>query len=142
MRLWHYKMIPHLPCKQLLSQWRELSAIVGAIKKNGTPNHILVNKIMDYDTSHLSAYTRLVIKEFGARRFKVSKSVEDKILSFCNPKMQCDYIYPGWHTNRYFRQCMANLQEKWDCGGMTDQEWFTLLRGYKEIIGKEFDISC
>ena len=35
--------------KQLIAQWRECSAIAGNIVKLGFPNHILVNKIMDYD---------------------------------------------------------------------------------------------
>ena len=29
MRLWHYKLIPYLPKKQLVSQWRECIAIMG-----------------------------------------------------------------------------------------------------------------
>ena len=43
MRLWHIDLISVLPREQLVAQWRELSAIAGAIQKKGTPNHILVN---------------------------------------------------------------------------------------------------
>ena len=49
MRLWHTKLIKALPNMHLQSQWRELSAIAGAIQKNGTPNHVLVNFVLDYD---------------------------------------------------------------------------------------------
>lgn len=37
MRLWHKDFIKALPREQLVTQWRELSAIAGAIQKNGTP---------------------------------------------------------------------------------------------------------
>ena len=47
MRLWHKDMISILPREQLVAQWRELSAIASNIQTKGTPNHILVNKIMD-----------------------------------------------------------------------------------------------
>lgn len=43
MRLWHKDFIKALPREQLVAQWRELSAIAGAIQKSGTPNHILVS---------------------------------------------------------------------------------------------------
>ena len=52
MRLWHITLIKILPREQLVAQWRELSSIAGAIQKNGTPNHILVNFVLDYDYDH------------------------------------------------------------------------------------------
>ena len=48
MRLWHKDLIDVLPNGQLLGQWRECCAIARNIKAKGTPNHLLVNKIMDY----------------------------------------------------------------------------------------------
>lgn len=33
MRLWHIDLIPVLPREQLVAQWRECSAIAGAILK-------------------------------------------------------------------------------------------------------------
>ena len=51
MRIWHTQLIKVLPREQLIAQWRELSAIAGAIIKNGTPNHILVNFVLHYPFS-------------------------------------------------------------------------------------------
>ena len=48
MRLWHKDLIAFLPRKQLLGQWRECCAIARNIAVNGTPNHVLVNKVLDY----------------------------------------------------------------------------------------------
>ena len=60
MRLWHKDMISILPREQLVAQWRELSAIAGNIQTKGTPNHILVNKIMDYPLNHFVTYAAAV----------------------------------------------------------------------------------
>ena len=52
MRVWHTDLIKVLPREQLVAQWRELSSIAGAIQKNGTPNHILVNFVLEYNYDH------------------------------------------------------------------------------------------
>lgn len=37
-----------------------------------------------------------------------------------------DDIFRDWHNNRYYWQCFYNLEEKYDCGGITDEEWETI----------------
>ena len=32
-------------------------------------------------------------------------------------------IFGDWHNDRYLMQCYYNLQEKHDCGGISDDEW-------------------
>ena len=71
MRLWHWKLIPVLPRQQLLGQWRECCLIAKSIKENGTPNHILVNPIMDYPMAHFITYSRLVFDEMDRRDYSV-----------------------------------------------------------------------
>ena len=61
MRLWHKDLISVLPREQLVAQWRELSAIAGAIQKNGTPNHILVNFVLDYGWNHFISYAYYIL---------------------------------------------------------------------------------
>jgi uncharacterized protein (TIGR02328 family) len=141
MRLWHYEIIPYLPQKQLISQWRELSAIVGSIIKKGTPNHLLVNKVMDYSYSHLREYTEIIMNEMLTRNYKPSIIVKNKIINFCEKytkDTKVDILYPDWHNRRYLNQCMYNLQEKYDCGGITQSEWDKLLDGYNKITGEFF----
>lgn len=130
MRLWHKDLIKFLPRQQLLSQWRELSAIVGSIQKNGTPNHILVNKVLDYPLTHFEAYTILIDKEMVKRGYKVADSVRDKIYNFCYNSRNTavndityEELYSGWHNERYLKQCILNLEEKFDCNGITESEW-------------------
>ena len=70
MRLWHKDLIPVLPREQLIAQWRELSAIAGAIQKKGTPNHILVNFILDYDYDNFISYAAEVREEITNRGYR------------------------------------------------------------------------
>lgn len=139
MRMWHKDLISYLPRKQLLSQWRELSAIVGSIQKHGTPNHILVNNVLNYPLTHFEAYTNLIDNEMVRRGYKVANSVRNKICNFCyNSRSTAvndityDQLYSGWHNERYLKQCMANLEEKYDCGGITESEWKLIINNIKQ----------
>lgn len=84
MRLWHKSLIPVLPNKQLISQWRELNCIAKTIQIKKTPNHILVNKILDYNLMHFVAYTKLVLTELDKRNFDIKKTTFKKFLSYIN----------------------------------------------------------
>lgn len=131
MRLWHKDLIPVLPDKQLVSQWRECCAIAGNISRLGFPNHILVNRIMDYKLSHFYKYCELVVGEMHNRGYKITDSATDKIFSIAdyNIRVEADVIvtkddlFRGWHNNRYLMQCYYNLQEKYDCGGVKEADW-------------------
>lgn len=126
MRLWHKDLIEVLPREQLIAQWRELSAIAGNINEKGFPNHILVNKIMDYDLWNFISYAYHVRAEMTKRGYKTMERVWDKI---CSVDEKVDSIYPphclfpGWHNDRYLEQCYYNLQEKYDCGGVREEDW-------------------
>lgn len=125
MRLWHKDLIPYLPRQQLLGQWRELCAIAKSIAETGTPNHILVNRIMSFPLAHLRVYGQLVCAEMRNRGYSVNYDKFGKWFSNDKdkPYTLCSNLFYGWHNERYLRQCFFNLQEKHDCGGITDQEW-------------------
>ena len=138
MRLWHTALISVLPREQLVAQWREVSAIVGAIKKNGTPNHILVNFVLDYDFDHLISYAYYVRQEMTKRGYRTMNNVWEKITS-----LKPDYnIFPleevysyNKMDYRYFKQCYYNLQEKYDCNGISNEDWNNIMK-----VGVEFDV--
>lgn len=130
MRLWHKCLIRVLPRQQLVAQWRELCCIMSNISENGSPNHILVNKVTDYPVSHFCQYARLVCNEMENRGYKVSKITRKRFLDrvamsadkFNNEDERWE-MFEDWHNNRYFKQCYYNLQEKYDCGGISQEEW-------------------
>lgn len=142
MRIWHKALIPVLPQKQLQGQWRELSAIAGTIIKNGTPNHVLVNKIMDYPLSDFYSYSCAIRNEMSRRGYKLSNKIIEKVVDACiiydkegfiKHKPISD-IYNDWHNNRYLVQSFFNLQEKFDNGGVSVEEWSDLCDVYYELV--------
>ena len=122
MRLWHKDLIPYLPRQQLLGQWREVCAIQRNITKNGTPNHILVNKILDYPPEQFNRYAFMVCAEMQKRGYRVDwerfAQGREKVLLADGRD-----LFKNWHTSRYLRQCLSNLQEKADCGAVPQDEW-------------------
>lgn len=125
MRLWYKGFISLLPREQLVAQWREVSAIAGAIQKNGTPNHILVNYVLDYNFDHFISYAKYVRDEMTKRKYKTMDKVWDKIVS-----LKPDYklipieeLYPEIHDDEYKLICYYNLYEKFLRGGVSTVYW-------------------
>ena len=130
MRLWHKDLISVLPRQQLVSQWRECCCIAKNIANNGTPNHILVNKIMDYPIEHFIAYTTLVKQEMQKRGYKCDVSRFTKWLEWDAFKILKNEIFEDWHNEKYLIQCLYNLQEKYDCGGISKEEWNNITKNF------------
>lgn len=117
-RLWHTSLIPVLPREQLVAQWRELSAIAGKIQLNGTPNHVLVNFVTDYDFDHFISYAYYIRQEMTTRKYRTMNSVWDKIVSL-KPDwtlLPLEEVYKNKMSDFYLTVCYYNLYEKYDCG--------------------------
>lgn len=142
MRCWSYQLVPYLPRQQLLSQWRECVCIAKSIHEKGTPNHILVNKIMNYPINDFNDYCNIVLVEMLRRNYNVSESSINKLYDYVgfmvDSEKQDSTPFSGWHNEEYVNICMWNLYEKFLCGGVTKEEWDRLCEGHKEIMGKEF----
>ena len=124
MRLWHKDLIPLLPRQQLLGQWRECCLIAKQIAENGTPNHVLVNKVMEYPLVHFSSYAYRVRCEMKYRGYNVDSVKFTKyITDYPLTGMGNAVLFDGWHNDRYLAQCLANLQEKYDCGAVPEEDW-------------------
>lgn len=99
MRLWSYQLLPYLPRQQLLSQWRECCCIAKSITEKGTPNHILVNKIMDYPIDHFVEYCAYVCIEMEYRGYRCDFSRLDRYLEtmdgdpFCGEGHKWEWEY-------------------------------------------------
>ena len=93
MRLWHKYLIEALPREQLVAQWRECSAIAGNIKTKETPNHILVNKIMNYPMNHFISFSFYIRQEVTRRGYRTMDHVWNKICSVCEYTTKEDFTY-------------------------------------------------
>ena len=121
MRLWHYKLITVLPKQMLVSQWRECIAIKRQWEK-GTLTHRLVNYVKKHSKTTFLGYVNCVIEEMEKRNIKFNKKYYEEIENFCIWGNFPIYRYPE-HDNRYLKQCYYNLQEKYDRGIISKEEW-------------------
>lgn len=133
MRLWHKDLIPLLPKQQLLGQWRECCLIAKNIAENGTPNHILVNKVINYPITHLWKYGYNIMLEMIHRGYKCDFNRFDKWFNEIDDLIAPNNIelFKEWHNDRYYVQCYYNLEEKYDCGGISYEEWNNILMNAK-----------
>ena len=133
MRLWHYKLIPVLPNKMLISQWRECIAIKRQLEK-GTLKNRLISYVMKYEGAKFYFYTDKVATEMERRNIKFQYKYLEEIYNFCYDltdniiknkeyKTVSDITNYPEHNDRYLNQCCFNLQEKYDRGIITKEEW-------------------
>ena len=133
MRLWHKDLIKFLPRQQLVAQYRELCSIAKDWDEYNTTNHVLINKVMDYPVSHLYIYTTIVRNEMENRKYTIRKDAWERFANHCSNLDNKDTrnewavsygeLFEHWHTDRYLKQCLYNLQEKYDCGGISQEDW-------------------
>lgn len=124
MRLWHQKLIPHLPRQQLLGQHRECCALRG---KGWGKKHSVVDYVFKYSPEKLVAYHLMVMFEMKKRGYKPDPIWENcnyrgKVLGeedfWCDPasvnvlfKYSYENLYPE-HNDSYLKECLDNLAEK------------------------------
>ena len=129
MRLWHVQLISVLPREQLVAQWRELSSIAGSIKEKGTPNHILVNFVTEYDFDHFLSYAYYVREEMTRRGYRTMDSVWKKIADL-KPEgytiLPIEKVYFNKMDSAYLKICYYNLYEKYTCGGILWEDWIKI----------------
>ena len=111
MRLWHKDLLEVLPKQQLLGQWRELNSIFSRENK-----HILINFIYDdYNLDHFYSYSTLLVCEMALRGYKIDQT---KMINYFKDKkvdyLPIELIYKEKMGKRYLKQCLYNLQEKFD----------------------------
>lgn len=127
MRLWHYKLLPVLPDKFIVAEWRECIAIKRQWEK-GTLKHRLVSYVMDYDKGYFWEYFSEILQELIDRDIKYKDKYINEIDNFCNPRISNKYSHYKEHNDRYLKQCYYNLQEKYDRGIITEEEWLKIVK--------------
>ena len=144
-RIWDYRLLPYLPDAQFKGQLRELVLIMHQWRDKGTTNHLLINKVMEYEKAELVAYFFDYEAQYQMRYKKKLNKYLKEFIEFEEVEIDKKESYKeDWHNKEYLRVCMANLYEKHFFGvgksRITDEEWETLCRGYKEITGEEYVI--
>ena len=138
MRLWHESLIEVLPRQQLLGQWRELNSVYKKEDK-----HILINFIYEYPKKDLILYSLKVILTMQRRGYNINlKNFIDYFQIKDYKEMQKILLsnaktFVKKMNKRYLLQCYYNLQEKYDCGGITEKEWNKINQRFYEITKME-----
>ena len=132
MRLWHKDLIDVLPDKQLQGQWRECCLIAKGLH-DGTLNHLLVNKVKEYPVGQFVTYTSWVFFEMKKRGKNPLWKNFSRYFDGIDVVYLAQDVFVGWHNDRYLRQCYYNLQEKYDCGGISDEEWSKIAVACRDI---------
>lgn len=136
MRLWHYKLIPYLPNKMLISEWRELIAVKRQWEK-GTLKHKLVSYVMNREKITFYNYILDVIEEMRKRHIKFQEKLLHELFYFCEPSIFKLFPYNLHyleHNDRYLKQCLYNLEEKYDRGIIAEEEWKIIEDNFKEYL--------
>ena len=125
MRLWHEKLIPHLPRQQLLGQHRECCALRGA---GWGRNHSVVNYVFEHLPDRHVAYHWHIMDEMEHRGYHPDKIwdnvnyrgktlgvqegwCEEDIVDMWHNLPEGQLIYPE-HNDAYLTECIENLRGK------------------------------
>ena len=69
-------------------------------------------------------YVDLVIQEMIFRGYRIDSTKCTRYFeNIKSKKINNNDIFKEWHNNTYLIQCLFNLQEKFCCGGITEDEW-------------------
>lgn len=146
MRLWSWQLLPYLSDLQFKGQLREITAIMRDWRDRGKTNHLLINRVMEYQKADLYRYFCEYEAEYLNRYGKTLDRYSSEFGRFANWSVDTknNTIFDGWHNKEYLRICMSNLAEKHFYGigksRITDEEWKRLCEGYKIITGDEYKI--
>lgn len=139
MRLWHYKLLPFLPDKMIVAEWRECIAIKRQWEK-GTLKHRLVSYVMEHSKNMFYQYVERVFHEMDKRNIKYQRKYIKEFVKFCKEDewigLAFSVVYPE-HNDRYLKQCYYNLQEKADRGIITKEEWKLIHKNIYGLIEEE-----
>ena len=91
---------------------------------------------MDYDKAYFRYYLYLLTEELTARNISFQAKYYDEMINFCNGEIIICKNYPE-HNDRYLKQCLYNLEEKYDRGIITKDEYEKIIKKqYEEILEK------
>lgn len=154
MRLWPYQMLDVLPSPHMLSQWRECCGVSGIIKNNNS--HYIVDRVKNYSIEHFVVYCMLVKEEFQKREYRIgTNAIEtlDNNINFSEISKHINFtrlenglievelqnknheiLFSNWHNERYLIQCLHYFQEKYDCNGISKEQWNMIYNKFKDKI--------
>lgn len=130
MRLWHKDLIAVLPRDLLVRQWRDCIYTAENIYLKSVPDYILTNIVVNYPASHLNRYARTVYDLTQQYGFRCDWEDYTRWVFNANYDVPIDEIFDGWMNERYLTQCFYRLQERYDRGVITEEDWERIEKVY------------
>lgn len=128
-RVWHKDLIHVLPDKVLLRQWRECCVIARNKVTSGSVGGARIRRIEDYPKWHMMQYYVNVCVELEKRGHQVDRRAFFRWFDRWHDgtektgDIDNDSLFREWHSTRYLVQCWYDLQEMFDCGEISGDEF-------------------
>lgn len=142
MRLWHRRLIPYLPYRQLVDLWIDcdkISKLVRNIGEYGILGDAVIREVIDYPVEEFLGYCKLVSDELEKRGYKMDiMKLHNQMCSpvtFWNMKVNSETpLFRDWHNDQYLVQCFYILQEQYDRGEISTEDW-TSIQAFMNLTG-------
>lgn len=139
MRIWSIDILEILPTKQLMAMRYELGDM---IKQHPNIKNGLVKYANNYDIIYLGSYFVKVCMICGNRNIRMSQKYNQQIMKIVdleseisNNEMDIFKKYQFKEDNlRYLIQQLYNLQEKYDRGIISKEEWNIIYEKYQDLL--------
>ena len=83
----------------------------------------------------------LIYDEMKARNYKCNYNKFSKWIDIDTGMPFVSNLFKDWHDERYLKQCLFNLEEKFMCGGIPNNEWKLIAKTFwKELDYNEFPL--
>lgn len=138
MRIWAYDLIEVLPKKQLLAMRYELGDMIKQYPniKNG-----LVKFANNYDIASLGKYYTEVMFKICKRGYNINTKYDKALVELIKNKSKNLFDNKKFEedNDRYLKQCLYNLQEKYDRKIISEEEWEPIDEFWQHVIASEND---
>ena len=135
MRIWHKDLVSVLPDKLLLKlkdDWFNIATDLVSAEVTTSLGDPTLDRILEYSIGHFYSYYFIYIMPELHRR----GLLDEKTMDFFHSLVSCysendlrisNPVFDCWHNTRYLLQCLMHLEELYDCGYISFEEWYRIL---------------
>ena len=131
-RFWHIDLLDVLPDSYLKILRAQCCAAAKVLTGSATVAPA-IEPIMRYSRDDIGTYFLAVADECQRRGILKPLTYRQYFAEYEDCK-RIEHPFLAWHNERYLKQCVINLSEKYDAGKFSEEEWNLICRKYPHII--------
>lgn len=131
-RFWHIDLLDVMPDSYLKMLRAQCCAAAKALTGSATVAPA-IEPIMRYSRDEIGTYFLKVADECQRRGMLKPLTYQQYFAEYANCQ-RVDHPFPTWHTERYLKQCIFYLSEKYDFGKISEKEWQKICEKYPHIV--------